>query len=123
MQVPLFSFIYKQDKSGESMNDTDRIVGAESDDEKRRKIEEWLARYRERRERTEKLLKKARENPRVLTPEIEAEVDAKVKEKVGTKRYLGYCHAYWGCKKDILLVEYGIDWKSPQELNPDCFYD
>ena len=105
------------------MSDTDRIVGVESDDEIRRKNEEWLARYRERQERTEKLLKKAQENPRVLTPEIEAEVDARVKEKVGTKRYLGYCHEYWACKKDILLVEYGIDWKSPQDLNPDCLYD
>ena len=108
------------------MSDADKTVGTAdvgSDDEKRRKNEEWLARYRERQERTEKLLKKARENPRVLTPEIEAEVNAKVKEKIGTRRYLGYCHKYWAYKKDILLVEYGIEWKSPQDLHPDSFFD
>ena len=37
--------------------------------------------------------------------------------------FLGWCHMYWGYKKQILRDKYGIDWKSPAELNPGTIYD
>ena len=35
----------------------------------------------------------------------------------------GVCHTFWNKKKQILREEYGIDWRSPQDLNPDTLYD
>ena len=36
---------------------------------------------------------------------------------------MGMCHAIWYYKKKILKEEYNIDWKSPQDLCPKCFFD
>ena len=36
---------------------------------------------------------------------------------------LGFCHRYWAVQKSILLNEYGIDWKTPAEMNPDMCFD
>lgn len=38
-------------------------------------------------------------------------------------RGLGFCHTYWIEKKRILKEKYGIDWKSPAEMNPDVIFD
>lgn len=35
---------------------------------------------------------------------------------------MGICHRYWYRKKE-LLKEYGIEWKSPAEMNPDIRFD
>ena len=44
------------------------------------------------------------------------------KELVGERRGLGFCHKYW-CIKSCVLAKYGIDWKSPSELNRHIMYD
>lgn len=49
-----------------------------------------------------------------ITPILEKEF----KDKFG----MGICHSYWYRKKE-LLAKYGIDWKSPAELNPDVRFD
>lgn len=36
---------------------------------------------------------------------------------------LGTCHDVWHYKKKILKEEYNIDWKSPQDLNPNTHFD
>lgn len=36
---------------------------------------------------------------------------------------MGYCHQYWAEKKRILRQEYGIDWRSPAEMNPGTMFD
>ena len=40
----------------------------------------------------------------------------------GIEPQLGYVHAYWDTKKKILR-RYGIDWKTPAELNPFTSFD
>ena len=60
------------------------------------------------------------------TPEYKAisqELDKKIRAEVGENRGMGYCHLYWGAKKRILKRDYGIDWKSPSELNPHVRFD
>lgn len=37
--------------------------------------------------------------------------------------YLGSCHLYWETKQRILKEEYGIEWKTPAEMNPNVAYD
>lgn len=36
---------------------------------------------------------------------------------------LGFVHAVWGWKKKILKEEHGINWHTPEELNPGTMYD
>ena len=55
------------------------------------------------------------------TPEykaVEEELHAKILERMGGELTRGNAHLYVSLKKEILKTEYGIDWKSPQELNP-----
>jgi len=54
---------------------------------------------------------------------VEKKVDQEVRKKIGNGGYLGYCHRFWALKQRILKEEYGIDWKSPAEMNPDWFFD
>jgi len=55
---------------------------------------------------------------------IEPELEAKIKERLKDEDCeIGFCHCYWGVKKQILHEDYGIDWKSPAELNPFTKYD
>jgi hypothetical protein len=35
----------------------------------------------------------------------------------------GACHAIWAEKKQILREEFGIDWRTPDEMNPDVLFD
>ncbi len=35
----------------------------------------------------------------------------------------GYCFVYWEKMRWILWKRYGIEWKSPAEMNPGTFYD
>jgi hypothetical protein len=36
---------------------------------------------------------------------------------------MGFCHIYWTAKKSILKERYGIEWKTPAELNPATIFD
>lgn len=38
-------------------------------------------------------------------------------------RPLGFCHKYWAFQKRILMNWFGIDWKTPQEMNPGIRFD
>lgn len=41
----------------------------------------------------------------------------------GITRGCGYCNYYWPVKKRILKEKYGIDWRTPAEMNPDWAFD
>ena len=62
--------------------------------------------------------------------EIEDEVSERatrmVEKEMGLSEdeyMLGMCHLIWAKEKEILKNEYGIDWKTPSELDPDTRYD
>lgn len=59
--------------------------------------------------------------------DILAEAEAAARENMGiiglTEQSMGACHFIWGGKKQYLKEKYGIDWKSPAELNPGCCFD
>ena len=58
-----------------------------------------------------------------------AELNEFQKEKGSDFRFdetnfpMGYCFTFWHHKKRILKERYGIDWQSPDELNPYALYD
>ena len=39
------------------------------------------------------------------------------------RKGMGFWHQYWAFKKRILKDKFDIDWKTPQELNPDVRFD
>lgn len=47
-------------------------------------------------------------------------VEAELK---GKPRGIGFCHQYWATKQRVLKEEFGVDWKSPSEMNPDILFD
>ena len=56
-----------------------------------------------------------------ILPNVEKELEEQLKNI--DRRRLGWCHIYWKAKKELLKNKYGIDWKSPSEMNPDCEFD
>ncbi|NMC04755.1 MAG: hypothetical protein GYA24_06065 [Candidatus Lokiarchaeota archaeon] len=53
----------------------------------------------------------------------EANQEAEKAVVIVKKGEMGYCHAFWAAKKRVLKEKYGIDWKSPAELNPHVMFD
>lgn len=39
------------------------------------------------------------------------------------RRHMGFCFRYWSAKKKLLKDEYGIEWRSPSEMNPRVMFD
>jgi hypothetical protein len=68
-------------------------------------------------------------DPQEDDPKLKPLFDAAGKEAIanlaakGFHKKIGFCHLFWGEKKEILLEKYGIDWKSPSEMNKNCFFD
>lgn len=68
-------------------------------------------------------------DPQEDDPRLRDTFDAATKEAEENLRddpsagHLGFCHVFWWEKKRILKEKYGIDWKSPDEMNPDVIYD
>ena len=80
-------------------------------------LEEILAPYR---------LHEIRQDPIEDSPqykEIEKALEEKISQRFGEERLMGSCHGYWKAKKEILREDYGIDWHSPTELNPEITFD
>ena len=38
-------------------------------------------------------------------------------------RGMGFCFAYWSAKEHVLRTKFGIDWRSPSEMNPGVMFD
>ncbi|MDB5313195.1 MAG: hypothetical protein JWO38_7397 [Gemmataceae bacterium] len=36
---------------------------------------------------------------------------------------LGYCHLRWGVKQRILKEKYGVEWRTPAQMNPRIAFD
>lgn len=53
---------------------------------------------------------------------VEKEVDDMLKSHPVYKQ-IGYCHLFWEKKRKILKDRYGIEWRSPSELNPETDFD
>lgn len=50
---------------------------------------------------------------------IKDELNNLIIEEIGEDTFEGYKYLYLGMKKKILKEKYGIDWKTPKELNPN----
>lgn len=52
------------------------------------------------------------------------EVERRLDERfANAPRHMGFCFKYWEAKRHLLKEEYGIDWKSPSQMNPRVMFD
>ena len=51
--------------------------------------------------------------------EVEKELDEQFR---GVDRFMGFCHQYWSAKR-AALAKRGIEWRSPQQMNPRVRFD
>jgi hypothetical protein len=59
-----------------------------------------------------------------LGPIVEkARREALSEELANQPERLGFCHIVWATQKRILKDKYGIDWKTPAEMNPGILFD
>ena len=52
--------------------------------------------------------------------EVERLVDEELEDH---PRGMGFCFAYWSAKEALLRTKFGIDWRSPSEMNPGVMFD
>ena len=51
------------------------------------------------------------------------ELEEKIIAEIGENFGMGYCFEYWHTKERILKEDYGIEWESPNVLNPTVHFD
>lgn len=56
--------------------------------------------------------------------DIYYEVERRLDDRfANAPRHMGFCFIYWNAKRELLQNEYGIDWKSPSQMNPRVMFD
>lgn len=56
--------------------------------------------------------------------EIYYEVERRLEERfANAPRHMGFCFRFWSAKKELLKEEYGIDWRTPSQMNPRVMFD
>ena len=65
----------------------------------------------------------AEDDPVLATVLLRAtlEVDAELAGEDRTR--MGFCHLFWYTKQRILRERYGVEWHTPDELNPHIIFD
>ena len=52
--------------------------------------------------------------------DVEDELDRRL---ANVPRQMGFCFRYWAMKRELLMEKYGIDWRSPSQMNPRVMFD
>ena len=52
--------------------------------------------------------------------DVEDELDRRL---ANVPRQMGFCFQYWATKRELLMEKYGIDWRSPSQMNPRVMFD
>ena len=56
--------------------------------------------------------------------EVVDEADKIVEARlVDHPRGMGYCHAYWPERAEVLMSKFGVEWRSPARMNPRVIFD
>ena len=54
---------------------------------------------------------------------IELKLERLIRAEIGDGGEIGFCHKYWQTKKRVLKERFGMEWKSPGDLNPTIQFD
>lgn len=60
---------------------------------------------------------------REIFQKIDKEIEESIAKRYGKEKFTGYCFLFWDEKRTTLKQKYGIDWRSPADLNPDVSFD
>lgn len=52
--------------------------------------------------------------------DVEDELDRRL---ANVSRQMGFCFQYWAMKRELLMEKYGIDWRTPSQMNPRVMFD
>lgn len=52
--------------------------------------------------------------------DVEAELDRRFANQ---PRHMGFCFKYWSAKSSLLRDTYGIEWRTPSQMNPRVMFD
>ena len=52
--------------------------------------------------------------------DVEDELDRRL---ANVPRQMGFCFQYWAMKRELLMEKYGIDWRTPSQMNPRVMFD
>lgn len=55
-----------------------------------------------------------------IYPEVQRRLDDRF---ANAPRHMGFCFKYWEAKRSLLRDEYGIEWRSPSQMNPRVMFD
>lgn len=55
-----------------------------------------------------------------IIDEAEKKIDARLED---FPRGMGFCFAYWHEKQSVLYEDYGIEWRTPSQMNPGVIFD
>ena len=61
------------------------------------------------------------DDPQLATHLLRAMLEADAELATADRNILGFCHVFWRTKKRILRERYGMDWRTPAELNQIVF--
>jgi len=65
----------------------------------------------------------AEDDPQLATVLLRATLEAEL-ELIGENRnVMGFCHLFWQTKQRILRERYGVEWRTPAELNRQIIFD
>ncbi len=65
----------------------------------------------------------AEADPTMATVLLRAALEAEREAGPNTPGSWGWCHVFWGLKQAILRDKYGVEWRTPVEMNPGTISD
>jgi hypothetical protein len=61
------------------------------------------------------------DDPQLATHLLRATLEVDAELAAEDRNIMGFCHLFWHTKKRILRERYGVDWRTPAELNEIVF--
>lgn len=65
----------------------------------------------------------AEDDPQLATVLLRARLEADAELAGVDQNDMGFCHLLWHTKQHILREKYGVEWRTPAELNPQITFD
>jgi hypothetical protein len=62
-------------------------------------------------------------DPRLAAVLLRATLEADAELAGEDRDAMGFCHLHWHAKQRILRDRYGVEWRTPAELNPRINFD
>ncbi len=65
----------------------------------------------------------AEDDPQLATVLLRATLEVDSELAGQDRNVMGFCHLLWPTKQPILRERYGVEWRTPVEMNPEVLFD